>query len=159
MTSAVQDVLLDVDEVIADIGDRVRAERQALGWSQVTLAERVGMTDQRIRRLESGAVSLRNLLEVCSAMGVEVSELLSPQWRLPLQVASLTDRQVEVLQAAADGAPLSEVAADRLKMPREGLASHLSEVYRRLGVADLPLGARRAAAVRIARERGLLDGE
>jgi transcriptional regulator with XRE-family HTH domain len=147
---------LDVDEVIADIGDRVRAERQALGWSQAKLGQQAGMTPEQIRRLESGLVGLKNLLEACSAMNIEVSDLLSPKWRLPLVKASLTEKQVEVLSAAADGAPLSEVAV-RLGMPREGMASHLSDIYRRFGIADMPLGERRAAAVRIAEERGLFN--
>jgi hypothetical protein len=42
-------------------------------------------------------------------------------------------------------------------MPREGMASHLSDIYRRFGIADMPLGERRAAAVRIAEERGLFN--
>lgn len=70
--------------------------------------------------------------------------------RLPL-----TPRQAQVLSAAADGAPLSAVAA-RCGITREQAAARLSEAYRRLGVARLPREKRRAAAVDEARRRGLI---
>lgn len=67
----------------------------------------------------------------------------------------LTPRQAQVLTAAADGAPLSAVAA-RCGITREQAAARLSEAYRRLGVSRLPREERRAAAVDEARRRGLL---
>ena len=67
----------------------------------------------------------------------------------------LTVRQAEVLAAAEDGASLAVVAA-RVGIPREQVASRLSEAYRRLGVAWMDRDQRRAAAVRVARRRGLL---
>ncbi|GAA1887788.1 hypothetical protein GCM10009837_06970 [Streptomyces durmitorensis] len=67
----------------------------------------------------------------------------------------LTPRQAEVLTAAASGATLAEVAA-QLGTPREQVSSRLSEAYKRLGVDWRPRGQRRAAAVRVARERGLI---
>lgn len=70
----------------------------------------------------------------------------------------LTRRQAEVLNAAADGAPLSTVAA-RLGITRERVAARLSEAYRRLDVAWMDRGDRREAAVRIARQRGLIPNE
>lgn len=67
----------------------------------------------------------------------------------------LTRRQAEVLTAAADGAPLSTVA-ERVGISREQVASRLSEAYRRLDVAWMDRSERRAAAVRVARKRGLI---
>lgn len=67
----------------------------------------------------------------------------------------LTKRQAEVLVAAADGAPLSEVAR-RVGTSREQVASRLSEAYKRLDVAWIDRDERRAAAVRVARKRGLI---
>lgn len=67
----------------------------------------------------------------------------------------LTPRQAQVLTAAADGAPLSQVA-DRLGVRRETVAARLSDAYRRLDVAHLPRDERRQAAVRTARRRGLI---
>ncbi|MEU0001519.1 LuxR C-terminal-related transcriptional regulator [Streptomyces microflavus] len=67
----------------------------------------------------------------------------------------LTPRQAQVLIAAADGAPLSQVAA-RLGVQRETVAARLSDAYRRLDVAHLPRDEKRQAAVRAARRRGLI---
>ncbi len=67
----------------------------------------------------------------------------------------LTPRQAAVLTAAADGAPLREVAA-RLGITREHASSLLSRAYERLDVAYLPRDQRRAAAVRTAVRRGLI---
>ena len=70
----------------------------------------------------------------------------------------LTHRQAQVLTAAADGVPLSTVAR-RLGIPREQVAARLSEAYRRLDVAWMDRGDRREAAVRTARQRGLIPNE
>lgn len=70
----------------------------------------------------------------------------------------LTPRQAAVLAAAADGAPLSTVAA-RLHTTRTQIASRLSETYRALGVTWMPRDERRAEAVRIARRNGLIPAD
>lgn len=70
-------------------------------------------------------------------------------------IPHLYPKQAQVLAAAADGAPLSEVGR-RLGMPRTQVASRLSEAYVRLDVAWMPRGEKRAAAVRIARRHGLI---
>lgn len=72
-----------------------------------------------------------------------------------MTVRPLTRRQAVVLDAAADGAPLSQVA-ERLCTTREQIAARLSEAYRRLDVTYLPRGERRAAAVRAARAAGYI---
>lgn len=67
----------------------------------------------------------------------------------------LTRPQAAVLEAAADGAPLAVVAA-RVGIRREQVAARLSEAYKRLDVAWMDRDERRAAAVRVARKRGLI---
>ncbi|MCY0916990.1 hypothetical protein OS965_02215 [Streptomyces sp. H27-G5] len=67
----------------------------------------------------------------------------------------LTRPQAAVLEAAADGATLT-VVATRLGRPRTWVAARLSEAYKRLDVAWVARGERRAAAVRLARKRGLI---
>ena len=67
----------------------------------------------------------------------------------------ITGRQAEVLTAASDGAPLSEVAR-RLGTTTQQISARLSEAYQRLDVTWLPRSERRAEAVRVARKRGLL---
>ncbi|MFD7016074.1 sigma factor-like helix-turn-helix DNA-binding protein [Streptomyces sp. NPDC059928] len=67
----------------------------------------------------------------------------------------LTGRQAEALTLAADGASLSEVAR-RMGVTRERVSSLLSTAYQRLDVAYLPRELKRSAAVRVARQRGLI---
>lgn len=67
----------------------------------------------------------------------------------------LSPRQAAVLAAAADGEPLSAIAA-RLDTTREQVAARLSEAYRALDVTWLPRPERRAAAIRTARQHGLI---
>lgn len=69
----------------------------------------------------------------------------------------LTPVQVKVLAAAASGVPLSRVA-QRLGKSRTYVASRLSETYKRLDLVYLSPERRRAEAVRIAREAGLIPG-
>lgn len=61
----------------------------------------------------------------------------------------LTDREIEVLRAIAGGGTNREVAKDLL-VSEATVKTHLMRLYPKLGVRD------RAAAVRVAYERGLL---
>lgn len=61
----------------------------------------------------------------------------------------LTPREAEVLESVALGGT-NRIAAARLHMSETTLKTHLARVYDKLGVSD------RAAAVRVAYERGLL---
>lgn len=70
----------------------------------------------------------------------------------------LTPLQARVLTAAADGAPL-RIVAEHLGTTRAQVAARLSDAYRRLDVTHLPRNERRQAAVRIARNRGLIPQE
>lgn len=70
----------------------------------------------------------------------------------------LTARQRHVLNAAADGASLTTVAA-RLGTTSHQVSARLSEAYLRLGVSDLPRDQRRTAAVAEARRRRLIPPE
>lgn len=57
------------EQVAATLAARARALRLALGWRQVTLAERSGVTLASLRRFESsGKASLQNLLSIAFAL-------------------------------------------------------------------------------------------
>jgi transcriptional regulator with XRE-family HTH domain len=146
----------DLEDYLADIGDRIRAERQARGWSQTELGRRAGIGLATVKRLEAGGVSMRPLVHACWALEVPLDRLLSDRWRLTERGLSLSPRQVDVLLEAASMEPLSVVGA-RLGMDAQAVSSHLSRIYQRLGVADLPREERRAAAVRVASEHGLFN--
>jgi len=146
----------DWGELLADIGDRVRAERLARQWTQTELGRRTGIGLNTVKRLEEGgASSLAVFVRVCTVLDV-LEDVLSAQWELPPVRPYLSPQQVRVLGAVADGRPLQD-AARGLCMTSGGVASVLTSVYRRLGVAGVPRGKRRAAAVRVAREHHLID--
>lgn len=147
----------DWDDVLADIGDRIRAERRARGWSQTDLGRRSGVSLGTVKRLEAGDSSLLiTFAMACRAMGVDMGHLLSADWRMPERQLSLSPVQARVLAAVADGRPLKQ-AARVLGTTPTAVASVLAKTYRRLEVAELPRGQRRAAAVRVARAHGLID--
>ena len=61
----------------------------------------------------------------------------------------LSEREIEVLRAIADGGT-NRTVAQQLFVSEATVKTHLLHVYSKLGVGD------RAAAVRVAFERGLL---
>ena len=69
----------------------------------------------------------------------------------PKPGSPLTDRQVQVLRLVADGLTTRQIAA-RLFYTTGTVFSHIWAACVKLGVHD------RVAAVRVARERGELDG-
>lgn len=149
----------DLDDLVADLGDRIRAERLHRGWSQAQLGTRAGLPKKYVGLAEAGhaALPVARLAQLCCGLGVSMSDLLSDRWVMPERKTPrvLTPRQVQILAEARTGAPLSVIAV-RVGMPRESVGSRMSEVYRQLDVAHLPYG-RREAAIRVAVELGLLE--
>lgn len=148
----------DWDDVLADIGDRIRAERHARNWSQGHLAARAGLNRRTVRNLEDGIGSIRSFTQACWGLSVDMAYLLSKDWVLPapLPLRSLTERQVEVLRVVA-ATPSVDVAAEVLGMRRKSLWRRLLEIYQCLGVASLPFSERRSAAIRVATNLGFID--
>lgn len=72
---------------------------------------------------------------------------------------SLNDTQIRVLVAVRDGGGTLKEIGDRLGMSRGMVASRLSEIYKRLGVAWMDGDERRAAALRRADKLGLLPDQ
>lgn len=146
----------DWEEFLADIGDRIRAERQARRWTQTELARRAGVSLCTIKRLEEAGITyLPMFVRVCTVLGI-LETVFTDQWQLPQERPYLSPQQARVLAEVADGKPLAE-AARSLHMTPGGVASVLTAVYRRLGVSDWPRKVRRDAAVRTARRYGLID--
>lgn len=68
---------MDLTEALAD---NVRALRARKRWSQEELAERLGITQRTLSRLESGTrgdVGIRELERLCAVLEVDLSELLT----------------------------------------------------------------------------------
>lgn len=91
---------------------RLRALRQAAGLTQAQLAEKAGLDQSFISRLEQSKtdVSVTNMLAIAGALGVKPSDLLEPgsmQSRLFAAVDNLPEAQIEtaadILEALARG--------------------------------------------------------
>lgn len=67
-----------VDPVVV-FGQRVRAVRHELGWTLEELAERCGLHWTYVGQVERGKrnVTLRNIVKLAEALGVEAGELLN----------------------------------------------------------------------------------
>jgi transcriptional regulator with XRE-family HTH domain len=63
-----------VDPVDAAVGTRLRERRTVLGFSQITLAEAVGLTFQQVQKYERGAnrISASRLYQFACILGVSV---------------------------------------------------------------------------------------
>lgn len=76
---------MEIAELLRILGSRIRALREARGWSQEELARRSGRHYTYIGRIERGEqnVTIEVLLEIVRALDTRVSELLDePQHRL-----------------------------------------------------------------------------
>lgn len=154
---------LDPEELLADVGDRIRAEREARGWSQADLGNRISVRRRTIGVMELGETTfpLANLAAVCLGLGVSLSYLLSEDWQMPARLVEgllLGPLQVRILREAVSGDPLTLVAV-RVGETREVVAARLSEAYRLLGVMHLPQRDRRLAAFRAAEALGLFEAQ
>ena len=65
---------------LAQIGPRLRAARQARGWTLQDLADRAGMSVSTLSRLESGKrqATLELLLPLTAHLGIRLDDLLPP---------------------------------------------------------------------------------
>ena len=62
-----------------EIGARIRAERKRKGWTQVKLAEQIGVSSMLISFYENGSKrpSLENLLRICQMFGIRLDKLVT----------------------------------------------------------------------------------
>lgn len=73
------------DQTLFDIGRRIAELREDGGHTQQVLADKVGLSPQRLRELEAGAhnPSVRTLYRVAAGLGVEIDALfVMPRSRL-----------------------------------------------------------------------------
>ena len=66
-------------DFLVQLGGRIRSIRQRREWTQLRLAEEVGLHRSFIADVERGSrnVSILNLLHIATALGVSLSELLA----------------------------------------------------------------------------------
>src|SRR5688500_17698094 len=91
--------LFVAEEIATGLPFQLRAMRQARGWSQQELAERAGMTQEGISRLESltyGKFTLTTLKRLASAFDVALVVRFEPFGRLVDWAASMSPEDLAV---------------------------------------------------------------
>ncbi|MCO4744843.1 MAG: helix-turn-helix domain-containing protein [Proteobacteria bacterium] len=111
-----------MSSLLSTVGQRVRAQRGARGWSQKVLCERAGMSPRFLVQLESGQanVSLTRLSEVAEALEVSLVSLvagLGPESDAPDRVA----RAVRGMPAALQDRVVARVSGSDEKVALIGL--------------------------------------
>lgn len=76
--------------------NRVRELRKKLGLTQVELAEKIGVTQTAIYKLETGASDLDTkwMKKISDALGVKPYELLPKEW----QPQEITEEEKQILE-------------------------------------------------------------
>lgn len=150
---------MELDDLLADIADRFRAERQARHWSQTEFAQRTGLALNTIKRMEGGkSVSMAVYFAACQEFNQPLTRLLSDDWRIPKQIPTLAPYQIRALEAVAKGGSLAE-AGVRIGITRQAMASIMSRIYDRWGVQYKYGIDRKTEVLRIAREYNLIKEE
>lgn len=69
------------ESLIKTLGTNIAVRRKALGMSQEVLAEKIGITQQALARMEQGKISpkLTRLAELAGALQCTVAELVTAQ--------------------------------------------------------------------------------
>ena len=91
------------------IGQRIRKNRKAKGWSQEFLAERVGISVTHMSHIETGntKLSLEVFADIASALEARADELLFGERAMLREQAS---DEIEALLAACDTKELCIIA-------------------------------------------------
>ncbi|HDR9040828.1 TPA: helix-turn-helix transcriptional regulator [Burkholderia vietnamiensis] len=89
--------------LIDGIGRRLADRRRALGWTQAVLAEKIGVAEETMSRMESGrvAISLERLARFCDLLDLSIEELL-------LQVSENPGDEARALIKSLEDLPLAE---------------------------------------------------
>lgn len=71
--------MVEKDERLVKLGNRIKELRLQKGISQVELANRIGKDQPSLNRVEKGNInpSYLYLLEICDGIGIEMSDLFS----------------------------------------------------------------------------------
>jgi DNA-binding NarL/FixJ family response regulator len=95
--------------------------------------------------------AVRSVMRGVRYLAPEVTDRLISRWELSGRY-SLTDRELEVLRCVSRGEGNKQIAVS-LGIAEPTVKAHLVHIFEKLGVEN------RTAAARVARERGLIDGD
>lgn len=110
----------------ADVGQRIRAIREARGWTQSDLAARLQRTQTAVSYWESGrrALSLDDLVEVARVLGVPNAELL-PDGHARQTVPALLRAVADQVDAGRLADELEKFALQAQDLPRPPIRWHI----------------------------------
>ena len=102
--------MAETDICLVEIGNRLTARRQGLGWTQEELAEKADLTPQFVSYAESGKRAMRpeNLLKLSKALNVSADYLLTgdivekDMLILSDKMKNLTPSQVRIIENIID---------------------------------------------------------
>lgn len=97
--------------LISKIGPRLAERRREIGLTQASMAERMGIAEESLSRLESGRVTptIERLIQFCDVLGLSLDTVLLQASALPsdeakvllMSIEDLTPAQREVVLANA----------------------------------------------------------
>lgn len=119
--------------------DELKVARKSAGWSQRTLAERIGVDTQSVKRLESGVGSVPTLISAMKALDFRLNGL-GPGSSLPDQLRACRLARSLSIATVATRADLSRTTVASLERGGGSVASLL-----RLLAVVAPRATRRAA--------------
>lgn len=105
--------------------EELRSARRSKGWSQRTLAERIGVSSQAIKRLEGGVGSVETLIAVMSAVEFSLTGL-GPGSTLPEQIRARRRQRGLSVAKIASRAGLSRATVASLEAGGGSVSSLLA---------------------------------
>ncbi|WP_185829084.1 helix-turn-helix domain-containing protein [Burkholderia pseudomallei] len=88
--------------LIAKIGPRLAERRRELGWTQSVMAERMGIAEESLSRLESGRVvpTIERLIQFCDVLKLSLDDVLLQVSAIPSDEAKVLIKSIEDLTPA-----------------------------------------------------------
>ncbi len=102
--------MLDYEEFLKEVGQRITDRRKRLGLTQEALAEMADVTTQFVSYAESGKRAMRpeNLMKIASALGVSTDYLLTGEIIdkdisiISEKMKNLSSSQVRIIESIID---------------------------------------------------------
>lgn len=85
--------------LIGKIGPRLAERRREIGWTQAKMAERMGIAEESLSRLESGRVTptIERLIQFCDLLGLSLDDVLLQVSAIPSDEAKVLIKSIEDL--------------------------------------------------------------
>jgi predicted DNA-binding mobile mystery protein A len=125
------------------IGDQIRTIREALGMTQVQLAERSGLAQSMIAGIETGERSNPNFATVnklAEALNCSFISQLSPNQDIPIFLEEQSDRLARKIVAISSGSSAIELQSPSpkaveqqiLEIKKDLLGKHKSSLWQKI---------------------------